>query len=237
MFGSKNQPAEGSTHVAEDRVHPGGTSTDADVTSRMAGTSPAVDGTRAQHAASSEPGMVGAAAERGGVTSRRHDRDGDGVDDRTERGGVATTSAYDRTDRTERGGVATTGAYERDDVQHRGLRPAKTSAAAAFALVFGVSALFCGLTAILAPAAVVLGLIGLLLGIAGRKMSLRPGVTGRSVATGGLVTAVLGLLLGLAVIGGVAVYAQQNGLDAIQHRIDDARNHLPSGSDVVGTVK
>jgi hypothetical protein len=115
-------------------------------------------------------------------------------------------------------------------------KPAKTSAAAAFALVFGLSALFCGLTGILAPAAVVLGLIGVLLGIAGRKMARRPGVTGGGVALGGLVTAVLGLLLGLAVAVGLAVYVNQQGLDGLQDRIDDARDSLPSGQDVVDTV-
>jgi hypothetical protein len=264
MFGSKDQPAQGSTRVTGDGdTRPGGTSTDADVTSRMTGTSPAVDDTRPQHAAMTEPGMVGAAAERGDVTGRLHDRDGDGVDDRTEHGRV-TNRLHDRDgdgvdDRTEHGGV-TNRLHDRDgdgvddrtetrsitstrrgtahaELEAMGVKPAKTSAAAAFALVFGVSALFCGLTGILAPVAVVLGLIGLVLGVAGRKMGRRPGVTGRGVATGGLVTAVLGLLLGLAVIGGIAVYAQQNGLDALQNRIDDARSRLPSGSDVVGTVK
>jgi hypothetical protein len=242
MFGSKDQPAQGSTRVTGDGdPRTGATSTDADVTSRMTGTNPSAD-TRPQHGATTEPGMVGAAAERGDVTSRLHDRDGDGVDDRTERGGV-TSRLHDRDgdgvdDRHETRSISSTRrGTAHAELEAMGVKPAKTSAAAAFALVFGISALFCGLTGILAPVAVVLGLIGILLGIAGRRMGLRPGVTGRGVATGGLVTAVLGLLLGLAVIGGIAVYAQQNGLDALQNRIDDARSHLPSGSDVVRTVK
>jgi len=41
-------------------------------------------------------------------------------------------------------------------------RPAKTSAAAVFALVFGLAALFCALTAILSPAAVVFAVLGLI---------------------------------------------------------------------------
>lgn len=107
--------------------------------------------------------------------------------------------------------------------------PAKTSAAAAFALVFGVAALFSALTAILAPAAVLLGLIGIVLGIIALKMVKRPGVTGKGVAIGGLVTALLGLLLGAAVMAGAAVIVNDDAqLDQIQERIDDVRADLPS---------
>ena len=115
-----------------------------------------------------------------------------------------------------------------EDRGHKVL-PAKTSAAAAFALVFGLAALFCALTAILAPAAVLFGLIGLVLGIVAMKMVKRPGVTGKGVAIGGLVTAVLGLLLGLAVIAGAAVVVNDDAqLDQIQERLDDLRADLPS---------
>jgi hypothetical protein len=107
--------------------------------------------------------------------------------------------------------------------------PAKTSAAAAFTLVFGLAALFCALTAILAPAAVLFGLIGIGLGVAAMKMVKRPGVTGKGVAIGGLVTSVLGLLLGLAVIAGAAVLVNdEQRLDQIQDQLDDLRADLPS---------
>ena len=49
-------------------------------------------------------------------------------------------------------------------------RPAKTIAAAVFALVFGLAALFCALTAILSPAAVVFAVLGLLLAVVGLRM-------------------------------------------------------------------
>ena len=125
---------------------------------------------------------------------------------------------------------------ERFEERHRVL-PAKTSAAAAFALVFGVSALFCALTGILAPVAVVLGLIGIVLGIVGMKKGRLPGVTGRGVAIGGLVTALLGLLLGAAVLAGAAVFVNDSSnLDRLQGWIDDARSSLPSGSEVVEQV-
>ena len=110
-----------------------------------------------------------------------------------------------------------------------GIAKYKTSAAAAFALVFGVAALFCALTGILSFAAVVLGLIGIVLGIAGLKMSKRPGVTGHGVAVGGLVTSILGLLLGGAVIAGLsALVNDESRLDQLQNRIDDLRSEVPS---------
>jgi len=112
-------------------------------------------------------------------------------------------------------------------------RPAKTSAAAVFALVFGLAALFCALTAILSPAAVVFAVLGLILAVAGLKMAKKPGVTGKGVAIGGLVTALLGLLLGGVVIGGLAaVVNDKTQLDRIQHYIDNARAKLPSTQQV-----
>src|ERR671921_1422811 len=56
-------------------------------------------------------------------------------------------------------------------------RPAKTSAAAAFGLVFGVAALLSVLTVILSPVGLVLGIIGLILGFVGIRMARRTGVT------------------------------------------------------------
>ena len=116
-------------------------------------------------------------------------------------------------------------------------KSAKTSAAAVFSLVFGLSALFCALTGILAPVAVVFGLLGLVLAIAGFKMTKRTGVTGKGVATGGLITALLGLLLGGAVLAGAAVLVNdEQRLDQLQGLIDDARANLPSGNEVVESV-
>ena len=112
---------------------------------------------------------------------------------------------------------------------HAGLDHAKTSAAAVFALVFGLAALFCALTAILAPAAVLFGIIGVVLAVVGLKMAKRPGVTARGVAIGGLVTALLGLLLGGAVIAGLsALVNDERRLDQLQTEIDQLRNQAPS---------
>jgi membrane-bound ClpP family serine protease len=116
---------------------------------------------------------------------------------------------------------------------HVEARPAKTSAAAVFALVFGLAALFCALTAILSPAAVVFGIIGIVLGIVGLTMAKRVGVTGKGVAIGGLVTAVLGLLLGGAVIGGLsALVNDEQRLDQLQNRIENLRDDVPSTGEV-----
>lgn len=117
-----------------------------------------------------------------------------------------------------------------DDYQdRRRVLPAKTSAAAAFALVFGLAALFCALTAILSPAAVVFAVIGIILGIVGMKMAKRPGVTGKGVAIGGLVTAVLGLLLGGAVLAGAAALVNdERRLDQLQQQIDKLRDSAPT---------
>jgi hypothetical protein len=115
-------------------------------------------------------------------------------------------------------------------------KTAKTSAAATFALVFGLAALFCALTGILAPVAVLLGVIGIVLGIAGLKMTKRLGVTGKGVAIGGLITAILGFLLGAAVLAGVAVYVNDQGLDRLQQQFDDAVQNAPSGREIVEQV-
>lgn len=114
----------------------------------------------------------------------------------------------------------------------------KTSAAATFGLVFGLAALFCAFTGILAPAAVLLGLIGLVVAVVGLRTSRRPGVTGHKLAVGGLVTAVLGLLLGGAVTAGLAAVVNSNSqLDRISHKIDQLRTDLPSGKDITNSVQ
>ncbi|MEU4569639.1 hypothetical protein [Micromonospora sp. NPDC023956] len=105
---------------------------------------------------------------------------------------------------------------------------AKTSAAATFALVFGVAALFSVLTAILASVGVVLGIIGIVLGVVGLRMAMRPGVTGRSVAGGGLVLSILAVVLGLALAAGVSTFVNNEGaVDRLEQRVSDLRDKLP----------
>jgi len=176
-----------------------------------------------------------------------HPRDPDGsnrIDSGQGQSFPTTTSGANVTDRMT--GAPNTG-YQTETrtapVQHTetvhsttpasGFDKYKTSAAAAFALVFGLAALFCALTAILSPAAVLFGIIGIILGIAGMKMAKRPHVTGRGVAIGGLVTAILGLLLGGAVLGGLAaIVNNENALDRISTQVDKLKAELPSGDEV-----
>lgn len=105
----------------------------------------------------------------------------------------------------------------------------KTSAAAVFSLVFGLSALFCALAILLSPLAVVFGLIGLVLGIVGMKKAKELHVTGRGVAVGGLVLSVLGLLLGIGLLVGAATFLSDDAnLDRIEQRLQDLRDEVPT---------
>jgi hypothetical protein len=107
-------------------------------------------------------------------------------------------------------------------------RSAKTSAAATFALVFGLSSLFTALLALLAPLGVVFGLIGLVLGIVGISKANQIDVTGKGVAIGGLVLSVLGLLLGIALLVGATIFVNSGGLDQLEQRIQDVRGEIPT---------
>lgn len=208
---ARNDPQDpnGSTRLGGDD-RPTGTNAGADVTGRMAGTP-------------TEPPHV--ADDTRVQSTSRLDRDGDGRLDRDDVRGrdddahVTTTRTVDRS----------------QDVR---VKPAKTSAAATFALVFGLAALFCALTGILSPAAVLFGIIGLVLAVVGFTMTKRLGVTGKGLAIGGLVTSLLGLLLGGAIIAGAAAFVNDaSNLDRIQGFIDDARENLPTGSEVTDTVE
>jgi hypothetical protein len=210
---------DGSTRLGRDTT-PTGTHAGADVTSRMTGAdSDRTDSDR--------------------TDSDRTDSDRtDGL--RTE--GDRTEGDRTEGDRTEghrpaHAAAGTTHERYEERVIPQKVKTAKTSVAATFALVFGLAALFCALTGILAPAAVLFGIIGIVLGIAGLKMTKRLGVTGKGVAIGGLVTAVLGLLLGAAVLAGAAVYVNDQGLDRLQQRFDNAVENVPSGREIVNEVE
>ena len=124
---------------------------------------------------------------------------------------------------------------DRDGDYELRTKPAKTSAAAVFALVFGLSSLLSVLTVVLSPLALVLGIIGIILGVVGIKMARRPGVTGKGTAIGGLVLAVIGTLLAIAVGVGITTFLNnQSAVDRLQHQVDQMRNDLPSHVDVPG---
>ncbi|MEJ5945972.1 DUF4190 domain-containing protein [Pseudokineococcus basanitobsidens] len=107
-------------------------------------------------------------------------------------------------------------------------KPAKTSAAATFGLVFGLSALLSALTLLLTPLALVLGIIGLVLGIAGISMTKRVGVTGRGLAVAGIVLSVLGIVVSLVLIIGITtVLNNDQAVQRLQDQVQQLQNQLP----------
>jgi len=139
-------------------------------------------------------------------------RDGRGDDVRRDRGDV---------------GRRDTRAPGRDDV--RDPAPAKTSAAATFALVFGLSALLSFLTLILSPLALVLAVIGVLLGVAGLKMTKRRGVTGKGLAIAGLIMSVLVLVLGLLGAIGVSTFLNDDqAVNRLEQQVEQLRSQIPT---------
>lgn len=105
----------------------------------------------------------------------------------------------------------------------------KTSAAAVFSLVFGLSALLCALALFLSPLAILFGIIALILGAVGISMAGRPNVTGKGVAIGGLVLGLLGLLLGVALVAGISTFlSNESNVQRIERRLDDIRGAVPT---------
>ncbi|GAA0396695.1 hypothetical protein JMF97_28290 [Micromonospora fiedleri] len=110
----------------------------------------------------------------------------------------------------------------------RGGTTAKTSAAATFALVFGVAALISVLTAILASVGLVLGIIGIILGVIGLRMAGRPNVTGRGLAVGALILSVLAVLIAIAFAAGLTTFLNnENAVNRLERQVEDLRDKLP----------
>lgn len=121
---------------------------------------------------------------------------------------------------------------DRDEYESR-VKPAKTSAAAAFALVFGVAALLFVLSVILSPVGLVLSIIGIILGIIGIKRGGEPGLTGKGVAIGGLVLSVIALILSLLIAAGITtVLNNESYLNRIENWLETAQNKLPADPDI-----
>jgi len=113
------------------------------------------------------------------------------------------------------------------------LKPAKTSAAAAFSLVFGVAALLSVLTVILSPLGLLLGIVGIVLGVIGMKMAKRVGVTGKGVAVGGLVLSVLAVLLASAALIGVTTLLNDDAaVTRLEEQVQELRDGLPQDVEV-----
>lgn len=112
------------------------------------------------------------------------------------------------------------------------VKPARTSAAAAFALVFAVAAVVTVLTVVFGPVGVVLGIIGLGLGVVGIAASRKPGITGRGVALGAIVLSIVAILGGGAAMLGVqTILNDQSALDRMEQQVQRWRDQI-SGLDV-----
>ena len=121
-----------------------------------------------------------------------------------------------------------TGRPDRSDEQRLVVKPAKTSAAAVFALVFGLSALLAVLTILLAPLAIVLSLIGIVLAVVAFRMTSRVGVTGKGVAVGGLALSLIALLLAITAAVGITTFLNNQGaVDRLNKQVQQMQDKLP----------
>jgi hypothetical protein len=84
---------------------------------------------------------------------------------------------------------------------------------------------------VLAPLAILFGIVGIVLGVIGRKKGAQAHLTGKGVATGGLVLGVIALLIGIAAVAGaVTVLVNPSLLDPVQQQFENLVNRLPTGS-------
>ncbi len=124
-------------------------------------------------------------------------------------------------------------ARDRLDEHRTIVKPAKTSAAAVFSLVFGLSALLSVLTVLLAPLAIILAIIGIILGIVGMKMAKRVGVTGKGVAIGGLALSVIAILLAATAAIGITTFLNNDAaVNRLDKQVQKLRDNLPAKVEV-----
>lgn len=113
---------------------------------------------------------------------------------------------------------------------HDASEGAKTSAAAAFALVFGLSGLLSVLTIILGPLGLALGIIGIVLGVLGIRNAGTPGVTGKGVAIAGLVLSILAVAIGGALTLGATFFLnREDALDRLEQELSTQLEQLRQG--------
>ncbi len=137
-----------------------------------------------------------------------------------------TRAGRDRTDHPARAQQYITEQRTARDAEWRD-STVRTSAAAVFALVFGLSAVLCALSIILAPVALVLSCVGLVLGIVGMRMGRRYGVTGRGLAAGGLGLSILALLLSATIAAGITtVVNNRAAVDRINRQVQKLERNL-----------
>lgn len=118
---------------------------------------------------------------------------------------------------------ATTTTDARSDTAHRDdihIEVASNGHAVCAAIVGMLAATF-GFLVVSAPAAIIFGIAGIVLGVMGMRYATDHGGLLKGTAITGLVSGVLGLLLGLAVvIGGVTLFQELEDDAAVQSQID-----------------
>ena len=111
--------------------------------------------------------------------------------------------------------------------EHR-IKPAKTSTAAVFALILGLTALYAVLTVLLSPIGLVLSIVGLVLGIIGFRATRTMGVTGKGVAITGIVLSVVALVGSLIIAAGVTFFLNdEDAVQRLENGVEDLRDDLP----------
>lgn len=152
-----------------------------------------------------------------------------------ERPVVITDPGYDAaTEHDERRAESAPRNSERENVveEHR-IKPAKTSTAAVFSLICGLTAVYAVLTVLLSPIGMVLSIVGLLLGYFGIRAARTMGVTGKGVAISGIVLSLIGLVGSIVIAAGVTFFL--NDEDAVQrfeNSVEDLRDDLPQDVDI-----
>ena len=147
---------------------------------------------------------------------------------------VIPDDEYDRERREEaRRGDAEHRASRHTRVDEHRIKPAKTSAAAVFALVFGLTALYAVLTVLLFPVGIVLAVIGLILAAVGLKVTKQVGVTGKGIAASGLVLSVIALIGAVVLAAGVTTFLNdEEAVQRLENKVNDLRDDLPDNVEV-----
>lgn len=116
--------------------------------------------------------------------------------------------------------------------EHR-IKPAKTSTAAVFSLVVGLTALYAVLTILLSPFGLVLSIVGLLLGYFGIRATRKMGVTGKGVAAAGIVLSLVALVGSILIAAGVTFFLNDDeAVQRFENGVENIRDDLPEDVDV-----
>ncbi|MBW3601811.1 MAG: DUF4190 domain-containing protein [Actinobacteria bacterium] len=115
----------------------------------------------------------------------------------------------------------------RHDVPATPQAPPASNGAAIAALVLGILALVFALLPFTFFLGVICGLAAAVLAAAGLRRASRPGVPGRGMAAAGLVTGLLGVVLGVLWVVGIAALVNNADIQQLLDRLGDRLSQLP----------